>query len=203
MIAIIDYNMGNLSSVKNACDKIGASSKIVSKPENLKDYDKIILPGVGAYKDAMEHLKEFGLDDAIKQFADTGKLVFGVCLGLQLLFDSSDEFCHTKGLGLIQGKVVAFDKSKFINTNLKVPQMGWNKITTNNNKLFENTQNPYLYFVHSYHIVCDNSCSIGETTYGYNFTSAVNYENIYGLQPHPEKSHNEGLQILKNFCNFN
>jgi glutamine amidotransferase len=202
MIAIIDYNMGNLASVKNACDKIGVRATIVSEPEDLKNYDKIILPGVGAYGDAMEHLQQFGLDTAIKEFANTGKYVFGVCLGLQLLFDSSDEFDHTQGLGLISGKVVKFDKTKFKIQNPKIPHMGWNKIVTNKHKLFDKTTDPYLYFVHSFHIVCDSSYVIGETMYGYSFASAVCHNNIYGMQPHPEKSHDEGLQILANFCNF-
>ncbi len=194
--------MGNLSSVKNACDKIGVTAQVVSNPKSLINYDKIILPGVGAYADAMAHLQQCGMDDAIKQFANTGKPVFGVCLGLQLLFDSSDEFGYTKGLGLISGEVVKFDIEKLKKTKLKVPQMGWNKIITNTNKLFDKVADPYLYFVHSFHVVCDSSYIIGETIYGYSFASAVCRDNIYGMQPHPEKSHDEGLQILQNFCNL-
>ena len=194
--------MGNLSSVKNAFDKIGVKAQVVSNPKSLKNYDKIILPGVGAYADAMAHLQQCGMDDAIKQFANTGKPVFGVCLGLQLLFDSSDEFGYTKGLGLIPGRVVKFDIEKLKKIKLKVPQMGWNKIITNRNKLFDKATDPYLYFVHSFHVVCDSSYIIGETTYGYSFASAVCRDNIYGMQPHPEKSHDEGLQILQNFCNL-
>ncbi len=202
MLGIIDYNIGNLASVLNACSKIGVKADIVSDPKLLKNYSKIILPGVGAFGDAMEHLKQFELDTAIKQFANTGKPVFGVCLGMQLLFDTSDEFGKTKGLGLIPGKVVVFDKTKFDNTKLKIPHMGWNKIITNQNKLFNRVSDPYLYFVHPHHIVCDDTYTIGKTSYGYSFPSAVCRDNIYGMQPHPEKSHDEGLQILKNFCNF-
>lgn len=202
MIAIIDYNVGNLSSVLNACKVLGVEASIENKPDNLSRYDKIILPGVGAFKDAMEHLKETNMDKAIIQFANSGKPVFGICLGLQLLFQSSEEFGKTSGLGLIDGEVKMFDYDKTIKENLKIPHMGWNKISHTDNKLFDNLNDPYLYFVHSYHIVCDEQYIIGKTDYGYNFPSAVNKDNIFGLQPHPEKSHNSGLQIIKNFSKF-
>ncbi len=202
MIAIIDYNVGNLSSVLNACKVLGVEASIENKPDNLSRYDKIILPGVGAFKDAMEHLKETNMDKAIIQFANSGKPVFGICLGLQLLFQSSEEFGKTSGLGLIDGEVKMFDYDKTIKENLKIPHMGWNKISHTGNKLFDNLNDPYLYFVHSYHIVCDEQYIIGKTDYGYNFPSAVNKDNIFGLQPHPEKSHNSGLQIIKNFSKF-
>ncbi len=194
--------MGNLSSVLNACKVLGVEASIENKPDNLSRYDKIILPGVGAFKDAMEHLKETNMDKAIIQFANSGKPVFGICLGLQLLFQSSEEFGKTSGLGLIDGEVKMFDYDKTIKENLKIPHMGWNKISHTGNKLFDNLNDPYLYFVHSYHIVCDEQYIIGKTDYGYNFPSAVNKDNIFGLQPHPEKSHNSGLQIIKNFSKF-
>jgi glutamine amidotransferase len=201
MIAIIDYNMGNLCSVKNAFDKIGASAKIVQDPGELKSFDKIILPGVGAFGDAMEHLKETGMDEAICEFARSGKPLLGICLGMQLLFEKSEEFGEHKGLGLIEGEVKYFDKKRF-EKKLKVPHMGWNELfqTKENITLFSGLPKAfYLYFVHSYHIVCPKKFIIGKTIYGYEFASAVQKENIFALQPHPEKSHDNGLKILKNF----
>ncbi|WP_345979308.1 imidazole glycerol phosphate synthase subunit HisH [Sulfurimonas sp. HSL3-2] len=203
MIAIIDYNMGNLASVKNAFAKLGKDTVIVSDPDKFKDYDKLILPGVGAYGDAMDHLKERGMDAAIKEFAASGKYMFGICLGMQLLFDSSEEFGNNEGLGLIKGKVVEFDTSKFSHP-LKVPHMGWNRMFTKEHPLFNGMdESHYLYFVHSFHVVCQNEADIiGETEYGYKFTSAIAHDNIFGIQPHPEKSHTNGLKILENFINI-
>lgn len=198
MIGIIDYNMGNLASVYNACHLLDAKATIVKDPNDLKNYDRIILPGVGAYKDAMEHLNETGMKEAIYNFANTGKPMIGICLGMQLLFESSQEFGHSDGLGLIDGQVVKFDKSK-MHEDFKIPHMGWNTINNKEHALFEGLENPYLYFVHSYHAVTDEKNIIGKTTYGYDFVSAVNKDNIYGFQPHPEKSHDNGLKILKNF----
>ena len=199
MVAIIDYNMGNLASVYNACKLIDQKAVIVQDPNELKKYDKVILPGVGAFGDAMEHLNTTGMKDAIKEYAKSGKPMIGICLGMQLLFESSEEFGINEGLGLIEGKVIAFDKIKMDMENHKVPHMGWNRIFTKQNKLFDRLENPYLYFVHSYHVVTQDIYTIGTTHYGYDFASAVQKENIYGLQPHPEKSHDNGIQILKNF----
>lgn len=201
MLGIIDYNMGNLASVYNACSKFTKDLKIVKNADDLKNLDKIILPGVGAYKDAMQHLEKSGLKDAILDFANSKKPLLGICLGMQLLFESSEEFGYTKGLGLIEGKVVKFDKSK-MSSDLKIPHMGWNKIVNKDNPLFKNLQNPYLYFVHSYHVITDDKYTIATTNYGYDFVSAVNKDNIFGFQPHPEKSHNNGLKILENFINL-
>lgn len=198
MIGIIDYNMGNLASVYNACHLLDAKATIVKDPNDLKNYDRIILPGVGAYKDAMEHLNETGMKEAIYNFANTGKPMIGICLGMQLLFESSQEFGHSDGLGLIDGEVIKFDKSK-MHEDFKIPHMGWNTIQNKEHALFEGLDNPYLYFVHSYHAVTNDKNIIGKTTYGYDFVSAVNKDNIYGFQPHPEKSHDNGLKILKNF----
>ena len=221
MIGIVDYNMGNLASVINAFTKIGADTALESNPAKLEQYDKLILPGVGAFGDAMEHLKENGMDEAVIAFAKTGKPLLGICLGMQLLFDSSEEFAKdsngTQGLGLIPGKVVAFDENRF-DHRLKVPHMGWNEmfcrgLTSNDllqgnesfagltpTKLFDGLPNDfYLYFVHSYHAVCEDKYAIGKTHYGYEFVSAVQNGNIYGIQPHPEKSHDNGLKIIENF----
>ena len=196
-IGIVDYNMGNLASVKNAFDKIGASAEIVKDADKIKNYDKLILPGVGAFGDAMKHLKESNLDEAIKDFVKSGKFLLGVCLGMQLLFEKSEEFGEHEGLGFIKGEVIYFDKERV--GNRKIPHMGWNKLFNKDSILFKGLNNPYLYFVHSLHVVCDEKYVIGKTIYGYEFVSSVNKDNIFGFQPHPEKSHNEGLKILKNF----
>ena len=201
MIGIVDYNMGNLASVINAFAKVGADATLESDPSKLGQYDKLILPGVGAYGDAMEHLKTNGMDKAVIDFAASGKPLLGICLGMQLLFESSEEFGHTQGLGLIPGKVVAFDEKKF-DHHLKVPHMGWNELfQQQESALFTGLNRDfYLYFVHSFHAVCDDRYVIGKTHYGYEFVSAVQNGNIYGIQPHPEKSHENGLKIIENFA---
>jgi len=203
MIAIVDYNMGNLASVKNAFAKLGKDTFIESDPLKFKDYDKLILPGVGAFGDAMEHLKERDMVDAIKEFAASGKPILGICLGMQLLFESSEEFGKHEGLGLIKGSVKAFDEAKF-SEPLKVPHMGWNRMFTKEHPLFVGLDDEhYLYFVHTYHVNCtDENDIIGTTEYGYKFTSAVAHDNVFGIQPHPEKSHKNGLHILENFINL-
>ncbi|HHH37184.1 MAG TPA: imidazole glycerol phosphate synthase subunit HisH [Epsilonproteobacteria bacterium] len=201
MIGIINYHMGNLASVVNAFAKVGEQTKVENDPEKLLDYDKIILPGVGAFGDAMQHLQKSGMDEAIKAFAASGKPLLGICLGMQLLFENSEEFGSHAGLGLIPGQVVAFDTTKFDHP-LKVPHMGWNELfAQKNTPLFEDLPKDfYLYFVHSFHAVCDDKYTIGKTHYGYGFVSAVQNENIFGIQPHPEKSHSNGLKIIENFA---
>jgi glutamine amidotransferase len=135
-IGIVDYNMGNLASVNNAFKKIGADAEIVKDADKIKNYDKLVLPGVGAFGDAMEHLKETGLDEALIDYAKSGRYVIGVCLGMQLLFDSSEEFGNHEGLGLIDGRVVLFDKKRA--KGRKIPHMGWNKIfVQQKNPIFE------------------------------------------------------------------
>jgi glutamine amidotransferase len=212
VIGIVDYNMGNLASVINAFAKVGVDASLESNPAKLGQYDKLILPGVGAFGDAMEHLQQNGMDEAVKQYAFSGKPLLGICLGMQLLFESSEEFGSTKGLGLIPGKVVAFDEKKFDHPQ-KIPHMGWNElflqkkiddgrlmIEDGKSPLFSELPNDfYLYFVHSFHAVCDDKYAIGKTHYGYEFVSAVQNKNIYGIQPHPEKSHENGLKIIENF----
>lgn len=201
MIGIVDYNMGNLASVINAFAKVGEDATLESDPTKLDQYDKLILPGVGAFGDAMEHLKENGMDKAVIAYAQSGKPLLGICLGMQLLFKSSEEFGAHKGLGLIPGKVVAFDETKFDHPQ-KVPHMGWNELfVQKETALFsELDKDFYLYFVHSYHAVCEDKYTIGKTHYGYEFVSAVQNDNIYGIQPHPEKSHENGLKIIENFA---
>jgi glutamine amidotransferase len=203
MIAIVDYNMGNLASVQNAFASLGENTVIESDPKRFKDYDKLILPGVGAFGDAMDHLRERNMIEPLREYAKSGKYMLGICLGMQLLFESSEEFGYHEGLGIIKGKVMAFDTTKF-SEPLKVPHMGWNKMFTKDHPLFKNLdEEHYLYFVHTYHVNCANEADIiGRTIYGYEFTSAVAHGNVMGIQPHPEKSHKNGLKILENFINL-
>lgn len=200
MIGIVDYNMGNLASVQNAFTKLGEETVVVSDPKKFKEYDKLILPGVGAFGDAMQHLRERDMIEALREYAKSSKPMLGICLGMQLLFESSEEFGEHEGLGLIKGHVKKFDNSKF-SEPLKVPHMGWNRMFTKEHPLFNGLdEEHYLYFVHTYHVECDNEEDIiGRTNYGYEFTSAVAHNNILGIQPHPEKSHTNGLKILENF----
>lgn len=200
MIGIVDYNMGNLASVQNAFAKLEKKAVVESDPDKFKEYDKLLLPGVGAFGDAMIHLNQRGMFDALREYATSGNYMFGICLGMQLLFESSEEFGENSGLGLIKGSVKAFDKTRF-QESLKVPHMGWNRVFTKEHPLFSGLDtNHYLYFVHSYHVECTNKEDIiGTTNYGYDFTSAVSHGNILGMQSHPEKSHENGLKILENF----
>lgn len=194
--------MGNLASVKNAFAKCGEDATVITSPDDIHKYNKIILPGVGAFGDAMKHLRSSGFDKSIVEFASNGGIVLGICLGMQLLFDSSDEFGDHSGLGLIPGVVRYFDISRFEN-RLKIPHMGWNQVDQKDDVIFTKIpQDVYLYFVHSYHVICDEQYIIGSTEYGYRFPSVVKRRNIYGIQPHPEKSHDNGVQIIQNFINL-
>ncbi|MDA3042892.1 MULTISPECIES: imidazole glycerol phosphate synthase subunit HisH [unclassified Campylobacter] len=200
MIGIVDYGAGNIRSVKNALSFCGAKFELVSEPENLLKCDKILLPGVGAFGEAMAKLKSANLDEAIREFVASGRYFLGICLGMQLLFDKSEEFGSSAGLGIISGEVVKFDESKF-SESLKIPHMGWNTLEftreTPINSGLESSV--YAYFVHSYHALCDEEFILAKTAYGYEFPSAVCKENVFGFQPHPEKSHENGIKIIKNF----
>ncbi len=200
MVGIVDYNVGNLQSVINAFFYLGVDARLENNPENLKNYDRLILPGVGAFGDAMRSLESTHMKEAVCEYTKSGKYILGICLGMQLLFQSSSEFGIHKGLGLVDGEVVGFDKSSF-SRDLKVPHMGWNILKKHSNSaLFKDTKDElYLYFVHSFHVRCKDEYVIGKTEYGYEFVSAVQYENVFGFQPHPEKSHSNGLKILENF----
>ncbi|WP_169784616.1 imidazole glycerol phosphate synthase subunit HisH [Campylobacter curvus] len=200
MIGIIDYGAGNLQSVINAFEKLNLSARLVRNAEELAKFERIILPGVGAFGEAMKKLKSANLDEAIKDFVASGRPFLGICLGMQLLFEKSSEFGEHAGLGLLRGEVVKFDDAKF-DEPLKVPHTGWNVINfvreTPINRGLKKSE--YLYFVHSYHVVCDENAVLGSSEYGYKFTSAVAKGNVFGFQPHPEKSHDTGLKILQNF----
>ncbi|KAB0574988.1 glutamine amidotransferase [Helicobacter pullorum] len=199
MLGIVDYNIGNLASVQNAILKVGESAKIESDPSKLKDYDKIILPGVGAFGDAMEHLQKSGMQEAILEFIKSGKFLLGICLGMQLLFQKSYEFGEHSGLGLLEGEIIHFEKAA-LKKGEKIPHMGWNLVKkVKNSALLEGLEDSfYLYFVHSYYLG-ESKNALGMSHYGIDFVSIVQKENIFGIQPHPEKSHNVGLKILKNF----
>lgn len=194
MISIIDYGMGNLGSIKNMLTKIGFESKLESDPNNLRTATSIILPGVGAFDNAMERLNSSGFSEAITDFAKTGSPVLGICLGMQLLASQSEEG-ELKGLNLIPGDVVRFQSK-----SLKVPHMGWNIVKPKNESLFSQLEDNRFYFVHSYYYVPKKSEHVaGTTDYGDTFVSCINCENIFGAQFHPEKSHKFGMQLLTNF----
>ncbi len=198
MIAIIDYGMGNLRSVQKAMERAGAQAKITQKAEDIAKAAKIILPGVGAMRPAMEKLDALGLIPAVRQAIDAGKPFLGICLGLQLLFEKSNEGGDVNGLGILKGKV-----ERFSSANQKVPHMGWNqlKIKKPVNRLFKDIAPlSYAYFCHSYFVnPQDASLAAATTDYGVEFVSAIAVDNIYGVQFHPEKSQAVGLQILGNF----
>ena len=198
MIAIIDYGMGNLRSVQKALEKVGAQVRITQKAEDIRGAAKLILPGVGAMRPAMEKLDALGLIAAVKQAISDGKPFLGICLGLQLLFEKSDEGGDVKGLGILKGKVERFSSAK-----QKVPHMGWNqlKIKDTDNRLFKGIpQKSNVYFCHSYFArPADGKIVAATTDYGVEFASTVTAGNIYGVQFHPEKSQTVGLKILGNF----
>lgn len=202
MIAIIDYGVGNLFSVEKALAALGADAKITSDASEIAAADKIVLPGVGAFGDCMENLTATGLIPAIKDFVKTGKPMLGICVGLQILFEGSEESIGVAGLGLLKGKVRRIQAP-----GLKVPHMGWNSLTIKNPRqqldIFQGlSEKPYVYFVHSYHAVPQDSSIITATTeYGSVLTAAVAKGNIQATQFHPEKSGDVGLAILKNFIN--
>ena len=195
MIAIIDYGVGNLGSVLNAFKYLGYDCVVTSNKEEILNADKVVLPGVGAFKDAMDAFREKGFVDVINKVIENNKPILGICVGMQMLFEYSYEYGKHEGLGIFKGNIIKFDDS-----NYKVPQIGWNQIKVkDDNKLLKGLDGKYVYFVHSYHV--DNSeYTISETEYANCiYPSAVNYKNIYATQFHPEKSGEVGLQILKNF----
>lgn len=199
MIQIVDYGMGNLRSVQKAFERLSVPAAICARPAELSDCDKLILPGVGAFRDAIAELRRQGFVEPIKSHISAGKPFLGICLGLQLLFDVSYEDGTWEGLGIVPGKVVRFaDKSE-----LKVPHMGWNTVVAAAEcPLFAAiSADPYFYFVHSYYVVPDDeSVVVGHTEYGQTFASVIQRGKMFATQFHPEKSQKLGLQLLKNFA---
>ena len=207
-VAIIDYKMSNLHSVEAACNKVGLNSMITSKNSEILSSKIAILPGVGAFGEAMNQIKKLGLDKTIKEFIDSGKQFVGICLGLQLLFDESDEFGENQGLGVIKGKVKKFHLQKINEKKFPVPQIGWNKIFRTDNAwdstlLKENNDGDFMYIVHSYYVEpYDNDIILSKTVYGnVEYCSSIKYKNIFALQFHPEKSGLTGLKIYNNIKN--
>lgn len=201
MIAIIDYGAGNLQSVKKALDFIGAESVIIDNPETINACDKILLPGVGSFGDAMDSMNKKGLVETVKQNALSGKAFLGICLGLQLLFEESEESPGVQGLGIFKGKIRKFPSGM----GLKIPHIGWNSLEIKQkDTLFKGIpENSYVYFVHSYYLEAENSNDVATVTnYGIDFHSAVGKGNIFATQFHPEKSGDVGLQILRNFASM-
>jgi glutamine amidotransferase len=197
MIALIDYGMGNLGSVSNALRKVGAQYEIADDPDVIGRAHGVILPGVGAFDDCVKNLTERGLDVAVKDAVRAGKPFLGICLGLQMLFDSSEEGGKYPGLGIIPGKVVRFTHG------LKIPQIGWNQISIKSQAplLRGVPEGAFVYFVHSYYVVPDDPSVVATTTdYGYEFCSSIWRDNVFASQFHPEKSQSVGLSILENFA---
>jgi imidazole glycerol-phosphate synthase subunit HisH len=203
-IVIVDYKIGNVKSVANMLRKTGASAEISADHQVISNADKIILPGVGAFDNAMSRLEQGNFITVLNDFVlNQKKPILGICLGMQLFARESEEGT-LPGLGWIDGKVKKFTlHSSKLTENLKIPHMGWNRVTPSieNHKIFENVSHPMrFYFVHSYHFVCAEQDNILATSrYGYDFTCAIFKDNIYGVQFHPEKSHKFGMQVLKNF----
>lgn len=208
-VVIIDYSLGNLFSVKQACDTVGINAKISSSKKDIDEADALILPGVGAFIEAMQNLESLDIVDTIKSNVSNGKPIFGVCLGLQLLFSKSEEFGSGNGLDLIAGTIKKFPES--VNgKKIRVPQIAWNKIhehkqSWTNTPLKDINQDEFMYFVHSYYVdPTEESCILTKTNYeGMEYCSGILQDNIFATQFHPEKSAEKGISIYKNWAILN
>lgn len=199
MITIIDYGMGNLASVKNAFTKLGFEASVSNRPEDILAADKVVLPGVGAFADAVNNLRREGMDTVISEIVKKQTPLLGICLGLQLLFNESEENGIHQGLGIISGEVVKFKLPQ----EYKVPHMGWNQVQpAADSRLFKGIKaGSYFYFVHSYYVVPEDESYIAATSdYGHDFVCAVERGNVFATQFHPEKSGELGLRLLHNFA---
>lgn len=200
MIAIVDYGMGNLRSVSKAFQSQGSQAIVTRDPKKISTADGLVLPGVGAFGDCVKNLRDYDLVSPIKDFIASGKPFLGICLGLQVLFEESEESPGAPGLGIFKGKVVRFPDFE---EGLKVPHMGWNeiKIVKETPVLKDIPQESWFYFVHSYYPAPkDDSISAVKTTYGFEFTAAVSVDNVFASQFHPEKSSTLGLKMVQNFA---
>ena len=195
MIAVIDYGMGNLRSVQKAFEYLGYKAVITQQPSEIQKADKVVLPGVGALRDAMQTIKQKGIDKVLYDVVEQKKPLLGICLGMQMFFEKSYEYGEHKGLGILQGEIVKLPE------NVKIPHMGWNSLNIKKkNPLFEGlSQEPYVYFVHSYHLNTEADIVSATTYYGKEIQVAAQKENVFALQFHPEKSGDVGLNILQNF----
>lgn len=198
MIAIIDYGAGNLKNVAKAFDYLGIENIVTDDIPTIEKADKIVLPGVGAFGEGMANLTKKGLDKVLINAAKKGTPLLGICLGMQMLFNESEESPGVCGLGILKGKIVKLPKCG----DLKIPHMGWNDITCRG-ALFEDLEKPFVYFVHSYYLEAEDKSIVSATThYGIDIEVAVESGNVYGAQFHPEKSSDVGLKMLKNFANL-
>lgn len=201
MIAMVDYDAGNLKSVEKALEYLGQEVVITRDSEKILNADKVILPGVGSFGDAMEKLKYYKLENTLKKVTDNGTPFFGICLGLQLLFESSEESPGVEGLSILKGHIKKIPAKE----GLKIPHMGWNSLSIKSGtKLFkEIDNNAYVYFVHSYYLLANDSNIVAATTdYSVDIHAAIEKDNIFACQFHPEKSSEIGLKILQNFANL-
>ncbi|CUX45072.1 imidazole glycerol phosphate synthase subunit HisH [Clostridium sp. C105KSO13] len=202
MIAIIDYGAGNIKSVEKALLFLGQNVVITRNEEQLLKADKVILPGVGAFGDAMQNLKQYGLDRVIRQVVEQGTPILGICLGLQLLFERSEEAPGVLGLGILEGEILRIPGGE----GIKIPHMGWNSLRMENNgRLFkEIPPQSYVYFVHSYYLKAKQEEIVkASTEYSVHIHASVEKDNVFACQFHPEKSSEVGIQILKNFVDLN
>ena len=198
MIAIIDYDAGNLKSVEKALQSIGEDTIVSRDREEILRADKVILPGVGSFGDAMQKLRDYKLDEVIKEVTESGKPFLGICLGLQLLFERSEETPGVDGLGILKGEILRIPDHE----GLKIPHMGWNSVKIKENaRIFKDVpQDSYVYFVHSYYLKAGREEDVAATTeYSTLIHAAVEHDNVFACQFHPEKSSEIGLKILKNF----
>lgn len=205
MIAIVDYGMGNLRSAQKGLEQAGHEAVITDDPRVIEDAAAVVLPGVGAFKDCYEGLCSRGLVDTIKAAAASGRPFLGICVGLQLLFDESEEGGVSGGLGILPGRVVRFPDAR--ETGLKVPHMGWNALRPVSDRVAEllegTVSNPFVYFVHSYYAQpTDPGLVLATSHYGIEFPAIVGRDNIFAVQFHPEKSQSQGIRILRNFGNM-
>ena len=204
MIAVIDYGVGNLFSLLSSLNYVGLDTKLTNNIEEIKNAKGIILPGVGAFRDAIGNLEKYGLKETLINEAKNGKPFLGICLGMQMLFEKSYEYGEYEGLGLINGTVEEIRKYISENSDLKIPHMGWNSLIINerfkNDKILKDVDNnEYVYYVHSYFAKTDMKNIVTYSEYGTKIPGIVKNENVYGMQFHPEKSGDTGLKLLKNW----
>ena len=204
-ISVIDYGMGNVFSLQNALKTLGYDSLLTDQKDVILNSDLVILPGVGAFADGMQKLRQRGLVKTLNQAREKGIHILGICLGMQLLFEKSHEFGVSEGLGFLEGEVIQFEERRELGTNYKVPHMGWNSLTpSSSNQLFQEVSKLHGYFVHSFFVVPKDQSVIVATAHhaGVEFTAMVQKDSLTGMQFHPEKSAQKGLDLLKAYLNL-